>query len=141
MGKYIEWDLENNPQFFRKPQSGKYVDTGILWHVICNVNRPESVSEADFMAVLNAVAEEMNEIPAMNMDDGNTSGGKNTKRMVPLPCKVGDVVYQTDGVRIYKSQIKRILFDADSITFDDRAIGTSIFLTPEDAEAERKRLC
>ncbi len=56
-------------------------------------------------------------------------------RLVVLPCKVGDVVYQTDGVRIYKGQIKRILFDADSITFDERAIGTSVFLTQEEAEA------
>lgn len=62
--KYIEWELENNPALFQKPHSGKFVDTGILRHVICNVNKPENVTQEDFEAVLNAVVEETELIPA-----------------------------------------------------------------------------
>ena len=51
------------------------------------------------------------------------------------PCKVGDKVYQTDGCRIYESTVRKIIYDTDGIAFDETAIGTSVFLTPEEAEA------
>ena len=54
--------------------------------------------------------------------------------VVVLPCKVGDKVYQTDGVRLYESQIKSIIYDTNNIAFDENAIGKSIFLTREEAE-------
>lgn len=60
---------------------------------------------------------------------------------VHLPCKVGDKVYQTDGIRIYESTIRtieissaRTVYFTDNIAFDKRAIGDSIFLTREEAE-------
>ena len=56
-------------------------------------------------------------------------------RMVVLPCKVGDTVYQIDAERVYESEVKWIIFDCDDIAFDERAIGGSIFLTREEAEA------
>lgn len=54
---------------------------------------------------------------------------------VVLPCNVGSTVYETDGIRIYPHQIKKLIFDAGHIAFDESAIGTSIFLTREEAEA------
>ena len=63
MEKYIEWDLKNNPDFFKKPQTGRYVGTGVLRHVIANVNCPEELSDADFYLALNAVVEEVDYIP------------------------------------------------------------------------------
>ena len=59
-------------------------------------------------------------------------------RMVVLPCKVGDKVYQIDAERVYESEVKWIIFDCDDIAFDERAIGVSIFLTREEAEAALK---
>ena len=56
-------------------------------------------------------------------------------RMVLLPCKVGDTVYQIDAERVYESEVKWIIFDCNDIAFDERAIGVSIFLTREEAEA------
>lgn len=60
---------------------------------------------------------------------------------VHLPCKVGDKVYQTDGIRIYESTIRtieissaRTVYFTDNIAFDKRAIGDSIFHTREEAE-------
>lgn len=64
--------------------------------------------------------------------------------IVPL-CKVGDTVYQTDGVRIYELEILDVLlhknkpyYETESIDFDNDAIGKSIFLTREEAEAKLK---
>ena len=57
------------------------------------------------------------------------------------PVKVGDTVYQTDGVRIYPSTIQKVIYDTGVIAFDETAIGKSIFLTKEEAEkalAERR---
>ena len=57
-------------------------------------------------------------------------------------CKLGDKIYQTDGVRIYESIIDEITFTAkhtifvtENIAFDERAIGNSVFLSYDEAEA------
>ena len=57
-------------------------------------------------------------------------------------CKLGDKIYQTDGVRIYESIIgeitltaKRTIFVTENIVFDERAIGNSVFLSYAEAEA------
>ena len=56
-------------------------------------------------------------------------------RLAVLPCKVGDTVYEIDAERVYASEVKRIIYDAGHIDFDERAIGKSVFLTSEEAEA------
>lgn len=58
-----------------------------------------------------------------------------------LPCKVGDKVYQLDNAGdIYESEIKCLIYVTSHIAFDERSIGTSIFLTKEQAEARLKEL-
>lgn len=64
--------------------------------------------------------------------------------IVPL-CKVGDVVYQTDGVRIYELEIfdvllykNKLVYETESIDFDTRAIDKTVFLTREEAEKALK---
>ena len=58
--------------------------------------------------------------------------------IVPL-VKVGDTVYQTDTAgRIYASTVKNIIYDTSSIAFDERAIGTTVFLTKKQAEKALK---
>lgn len=61
-------------------------------------------------------------------------------RLVVLPCKPWDKVYQTDGLNIYESKVERIIFEADNIAFSEDAIGRSIFLTREKAEAALKKM-
>lgn len=65
--------------------------------------------------------------------------------VIVSPCKVGDKIYQTDGVTIYDSTIGEITFTThkticvtENIAFDETAIGTSIFLTKEQAEQALK---
>ena len=57
-------------------------------------------------------------------------------------CKLGDKIYQTDGVRIYESIIieitltaKHTIFVTENIDFDERAIGNSVFLSYAEAGA------
>ena len=62
-------------------------------------------------------------------------------------CKLGDKIYQTDGVRIYESIIgeitltaKHTIFVTENIAFDERAIGNSVFLSYAEAEAHLLQL-
>lgn len=52
---------------------------------------------------------------------------------------IGDKIYQHDAERIYESTIKNIVYETTGITFDERAIGKTVFLTPEEAEKALKR--
>ena len=65
--------------------------------------------------------------------------------VIVLPCKVGDTIYQTDGVRIYTSTIyeitytaNKVIFVTENVVFDERAINNSIFLNREEAEKALK---
>lgn len=57
------------------------------------------------------------------------------------PCKVGDKIYQTDGIRIYESTVmevtyttNKVIYCTESVAFDERAISETVFLTKEQAE-------
>ncbi len=56
--------------------------------------------------------------------------------------KIGDTVYTTDGVRIYESRVRQIIYTTDnaSLAFDKRAIGDSVFLSRDEAEKKMSRL-
>ena len=63
--------------------------------------------------------------------------------VIVIHCKVGDTVYQTDGIRIYELDVFDVslnlknykpYYETESIDFDYSAIGKSIFLTREEAE-------
>lgn len=54
------------------------------------------------------------------------------ERREPL-AHIGDSVYQRDNAGdIYKSTIKKIIYETDCIAFDESAIGQSVFLSEED---------
>ena len=64
-------------------------------------------------------------------------------RKVNSPCNIGDKVYQVASCRDYvvcESTIKNIVYETDVVAFDERAIGNSIFLTKEEAEAHIRKL-
>lgn len=83
----------------------------------------------------------------LDMTNGECVYFTDRSEWVHLPRKVGDRIYLTDGIRIYKSTIRAIkissantVYFTENISFDERAIGGSIFLTREEAEkaAEKK---
>lgn len=70
---------------------------------------------------------------------------KEEGRLIVPPCKVGDTVYETDGVRIYESTIdevtyytNNVIYYTSGVAFDETAIGHSVFLTREEAERALK---
>ena len=104
-----------------------YEDTGL---------EPEDLKKAfNETAILKLAAQALNTTPDHLRD---LIKAEKNGRMVVLPCKVGDTVYQIDAERVYESEVKWIIFDCDDIAFDERAIGGSIFLTREEAEAALK---
>jgi hypothetical protein len=57
-------------------------------------------------------------------------------RLLVLP----ETVYQHDAERIYESSIRRVIYETDTgCAFDERAIGQTVFLTREEAEAALRR--
>lgn len=84
------------------------------------------------------VAEDFYKEPVYGMYIEDCDYFKDHNKFVELPCKVGDRVYQTDGIRIYENKIERIIFDTNNIGFDETSIGKSIFLTREEAEQALK---
>ena len=75
----------------------------------------------------------------------NAGYRKQSENMVEVFCKVGDTVYQTDGIIIYELEVFDVslrkgkpYYETESIDFDNTAIGKSIFLTKEEAEAKMK---
>ena len=66
-------------------------------------------------------------------------------RLIVLPQN--RTIYETDGFRIYKSEIKllyweddELIYDCDTLAFDESAIGKTIFLTREEAEKALKEM-
>lgn len=49
--------------------------------------------------------------------------------------KIGDSVWQTDGIDVYELKVKRLIYDCGYIAFDASAIGKRIFKTSSEAEA------
>ena len=106
---------------------GHYEDTGM---------EPEDLKKAfNETAILKLAAQALSTTPDHLRD---LLQAEQHGRLVVLPCKVGDTVYQIDAERVYESEVKWIIFDCDDIAFDERAIGGSIFLTREEAEAALK---
>ena len=48
---------------------------------------------------------------------------------------LGRIIYQHDGTRIYSNVIRKIIYDTSGPAFDETAIGKTIFLTLEAAQA------
>ena len=97
---------------------------------------PEDCSFKDEIKLYDAIKSIEGIVPfdrLLELADADRAG-----RLVVLPCKVGDTVYQIDAERVYESEVKWIIFDCDDIAFDERAIGGSIFLAREEAEGALK---
>lgn len=65
--RYIEWELENFPQNYKKLRSNEVIDKVTLTHVICNVDCPDSVDRATFGRVINEVAMTLEKVPFINI--------------------------------------------------------------------------
>lgn len=84
-------------------------------------------------------------VPIADVDFDNLADYLLANGVIHIPCKIGDIVYQKDGLRIYELTILDIslrknkpYYETESIDFDDDAFGESIFFTKEEAERALK---
>ena len=104
-----------------------YEDTGL---------EPEDLKKAfNETAIIKLAAQALNTTPDHLRD---IIKAEQDGLLVALPCKVGGKVYQIDAERVYESEVKGIIYDAGHIDFDERAIGKTVFLTRQEAEAALK---
>lgn len=61
--KFIEFELKNNPDFFKKISGEGFVDKAVLRHIICDIHKPEAVTMRQFATVISAIIEEIILIP------------------------------------------------------------------------------
>lgn len=54
------------------------------------------------------------------------------------PVTVGQKVYQSDGVKVYESTVRKVIYETENVAFDEDAIGNSIFLSAAEAKGEKK---
>lgn len=65
----------------------------------------------------------------------------NTHNRLKRTCKTGDKVYQVDSAdNVYEHKITKIIYDTDGIAFDERAIGKTVFLTEQEAQAALEKM-
>lgn len=60
------------------------------------------------------------------------------KAMCGIPCKIGEIVYQTNQTDVFPLHVKKIIFDCGHVAFDASAIGESVFLRIEEAHESVK---
>ena len=122
----LDYSSEYTPLIDAANRLAAYEDTGL---------EPEEIADAVAAAKLMARSKI---VSCFGVDADHVRDlvkAEQAGQLVVLPCKVGDTVYQIDAERVCESEVKWIIFDCNDIAFDERAIGVSIFLTREEAEA------
>lgn len=66
-------------------------------------------------------------------DDG--PGADRKGRCSGLAFNIGDSIWQTNGINVFKLKVNRLIYDCGYIAFDASAIGKTVFKTEDEAEA------
>ena len=124
----LDYSSEYIPLIDAANRLADYEDTGL---------EPKDIISAVDMAKIACALHELNAYKDLGPIDHirDLIKAEQDGLLVALPCKVGDKVYQIDAERVYESEVKGIIYDAGHIDFDERAIGKTVFLTREEAEA------
>lgn len=65
---YIEWELAEYPERYKRLHCNQVIDEVTLAHVIGNVDYPEGVKREDFVEVINEVAETLQKVPFVEIE-------------------------------------------------------------------------
>ena len=65
---YIEWELAEHPERYKRLRCNRVIDEVTLTHVISNVDCPEGVKREDFVKVINEVAETLQKVPFVKIE-------------------------------------------------------------------------
>lgn len=66
--RYIEWELEEFPERYKRLRCNRVIDEVTLTHVICNVDCPEGMKREDFAKAMNEVAETLLKVPLVKIE-------------------------------------------------------------------------
>ena len=65
---YIEWELAQYPERYKRLRCNRVIDEVTLTHVIGNVDCPEGVKREDFAKAMNEVAETLQKVPFVTIE-------------------------------------------------------------------------
>lgn len=65
---YIDWELVEYPERYKRLRCNQVIDEATLTHVICNVDCPEGMKREDFAKAMNEVAETLLKVPFVNIE-------------------------------------------------------------------------
>ena len=65
---YIDWELAEYPERYKRLRCNRVLDEVTLAHVICDVDCPEGVKHEDFVEVINKVAETLQKVPFIKIE-------------------------------------------------------------------------
>ena len=65
---YIEWELAEYPERYKRLRCNQVIDEVTLTHVIGNVDCPEGVKREDFAKAMNEVAETLQKVPFVTIE-------------------------------------------------------------------------
>ena len=65
---YIDWELAEYPERYKRLRCNRVIDEVTLTHVIGNVDCPEGVKREDFARVMTEVAETLLKVPFIKID-------------------------------------------------------------------------
>ena len=65
---YIDWELVEYPERYKRLRCNRVIDEVTLTHVICNVDCPESMKREDFAKAMNEVAETLLKVPFIKIE-------------------------------------------------------------------------
>lgn len=65
---YIDWELAEYPERYKRLRCNRVIDEVTLTHVICNVDCPEDVKHEDFVEVINEFAETLQKAPFVKIE-------------------------------------------------------------------------
>lgn len=65
---YIDWELEEHPEYYKRLHCNLVIDEVTLTHVISNVDCPENVKNEDFMRVMEEVANTLQKVPFVTIE-------------------------------------------------------------------------
>ena len=85
--RYIEWEIEHYPEQYSQLRCNQVLDMQTLAHVICNVDRPDGVKWEDFKKVLNEVAETINIVPYVTLENAKVDNAPAVDAVEVVRCK------------------------------------------------------
>lgn len=65
---YIDWELAEYPERYKRLHCNRVIDEVTLTHVICNVDCPKGMKREDFMRVMEEVGKTLQKVPFVEIE-------------------------------------------------------------------------